>query len=756
MTSLYYDQDRGAELLSSLAVGNVDADLAAKYTVLAGCYCLLRYVENITGTTFAPHSLRFSFRSGTADRVSIDRRTAAALELISSLRNGNQHDSLLGVLNSTCTVAGERLLRATLLRPLNEISTLKMRHSLVALLISNTRIATDCMNLLRALPDLDFMLDGLCKLPAKVTDTVVTRSIDTMFMLRQVLEIAGRLATTLRTLSPDNAPAGGNTLNEDGYELAAVIANALSPAASIELATAVEGALDPHAVYTKKRSELRHAECFAARTGVSGLLDLARATYLASLDSMESEAAAYTEQLGLPVRLVYTKGRGHYLQLQTKVQELPMEFVQIVQGKKNMSCTTQRVAALSQRAQEALATALRLTYDCLQDIGRAARNYSEELFLLADSVALLDMLLSFAETVARRPTSYVRPTLTTAPEARLRLIGARNPIVVNASAFSSQAAGGFVVNDLDIGPQSNLIVISGPNGSGKSTYIRQAALCVIMAQVGMFVPAHKATIPLRDRIISRIGPSEDQEHNVSSFRGEMKELAYLASNITPRTLTLLDELGRGTSHLDGVSLAFAAAEWLLARPAFSLFVTHFPQLSILPKMYPGARCMHMRTAGADGLKFLHKVGDGPSALQTGYGVQMAKACGFPAEVVARAEALQGAVRVCHPLLLAQAPDENIAAAGQLMHYLVLLGASSWQGPSLRKALSALRERMSPALETALLAQLRRAEEAHPPSAPIAVSPQQADAAKATGDCSKKRALSVDAADLGEDEAQNPG
>ena len=161
----------------------------------------------------------------------------------------------------------------------------------------------------------------------------------------------------------------------------------------------------------------------------------------------------------------------------------------------------------------------------------------------------------------------------------------------------------------------------------------------------------------------------------------------------------------------------------------------------------------MRTAGADGLKFLHKIGDGPSALQTGYGVRMAKACGFPAEIVARAEALQGTVRVCHPLLLAQPPaDENITTAGQLMHYLILLGASSWQGPSLRKALSALRERTSSELETALLSQLRLAKETPPPSDPIDVSPQQ-NSTKDAGKGSKKRSLSFDTEDIGEDDAQ---
>ncbi len=176
-----------------------------------------------------------------------------------------------------------------------------------------------------------------------------------------------------------------------------------------------------------------------------------------------------------------------------------------MQGKKTLSCTTARISALSQRAQEALGTALRLTYESLQGLAQNARKHTGALFSLADGTALLDMLLAFAEAVARHPSGFTRPILTTDPSAALDIEGASHPIVACSSAFVAQRGGGFVANDIKIGPSANLLLVSGPNGSGKSVYVRQAALCVIMAQIGMFVPARRAVVPLRDRIIARMG-----------------------------------------------------------------------------------------------------------------------------------------------------------------------------------------------------------------------------------------------------------
>ena len=313
------------------------------------------------------------------------------------------------------------------------------------------------------------------------------------------------------------------------------------------------------------------------------------------------------------------------------------------------------MAALSERAGEAIANALALTYELLQEVMQHTRVRCEALFSLADAVALLDMLLSFADTVASSHEPYVRPMLllpspqaTAASTQRdsssssssssgssssssssgnsgstamaggggssnsvLSITHGRHPTIstyaqraergkykgkgVKGAKQSSRklgthhrlanhglstvagegGEGGYVSNDTHLGgplkggamggaqSQSQIarpfLCVTGPNGSGKTLYITQVALIVVMAQIGMFVPARQATVPLFDRIITRMGASDDMEHNISSFAGEMRELAYTLQNRTNRCLLLVDELGKATSNVDGLSIAFAAA-----------------------------------------------------------------------------------------------------------------------------------------------------------------------------------------------------
>ena len=329
---------------------------------------------------------------------------------------------------------------------------------------------------------------------------------------------------------------------------------------------------------------------------------------------------------------------------------------------------------------------MRLTYEALQDLVAKARSQIEPLFALADGCALLDMLQAFTEVVSRHPAGFVRPVLL--EQGALVLKGARHPVV--ASSTMCTTGGGFTSNDLAVEPAANFLLLTGPNGSGKTVLVKQAAMCVVMAQVGMLVPAKQAQIPLRDRLIARMGHGDDMQYNTSSFRGEMRELAYLTANITSRSLVLVDELGKSTGHIDGISLAFSAAEWLLATPAITLYITHFPQLTLLPRMYPNARCIHMRTAASAGITFLHSVGDGPSAWQTGYGIEMARSCGFPRALVRRAEALQSLVKRRYPLLVtAGAVDPAAQEVARFLENLLLLGASSMKGRVLRRALESL-------------------------------------------------------------------
>ena len=202
------------------------------------------------------------------------------------------------------------------------------------------------------------------------------------------------------------------------------------------------------------------------------------------------------------------------------------------------------------------------------------------IFLFVDSIAMLDMLCSFADVVAFSQASqpYVRPNIVS--NGTLSIRGGSHPMF---SAIHSKGKFGldgvaFISNDCYISPESSFVVITGPNGSGKSTYIKQTALIVILAQIGCFVPAVQATIPIRDRILSRIGTSDDMENNISTFSMEMKETAYIIEHANENSLVVIDELGRGTSNLDGISLAFSISEELIHLKAACLFVTHYPQV----------------------------------------------------------------------------------------------------------------------------------------------------------------------------------
>ena len=215
----YFDQDKGADLLKQVAVDNeADADLVAKYTVLAGTFCLLRYIENCEGRSFGRHSLRIVYCSSQRGRMVIDRRTAINLELISNARSGSQKDSLFGAINYTKTVVGARLLRSEILRPSTDLVTLQMRLDCVESLIGNNKVFTSLVSLLKAFPDLDKMLGGLTVAkPKQVTVKTARQGIDTLIFLRQALKTSHSTAEALEGLlsADDHAAAGAS--GSDGH-----------------------------------------------------------------------------------------------------------------------------------------------------------------------------------------------------------------------------------------------------------------------------------------------------------------------------------------------------------------------------------------------------------------------------------------------------------------------------------------------------------------------------------------------------------
>lgn len=807
----YFDQDKGADFLKNVLACCVDADLTAKYTVLAGSYCLLKYIEKCEGVDFVHHSLRMVYSNNVHSKLSIDRRSAINLELISNSKSGSQKSSLYGSINFTKTRVGSRFLKSNLLRPSTDLLTIQTRLDTVELLLRKNKELNEIIRLLKALPDLDKMLYGLVTAPKQLTIKTVRISIDTLIYLKECLRLCPLFAAVLRdiSLSVDPITSTGESQNSQSNVNATTSADhdmQQSPANQLnllvdtlidnfsdtffhELRERIDNIITDSTNYSRSTHEMRYQECFAIKSGVDGVLDLARKSFLQNVEDIYSLAEQYSRQFNITsVKVVYTASRGYHLSLPspkssgqgtaaTEGEYLPPIFIQAVLSKKTIACTTEEVSSLSTRAAEAIQQALILTHEVLQRLVMSdIRDQSkmEALYTLTDSIALVDMLTSFADLVALSAHVYNRPLVTNAEDIQehnldnssssssrqpvdthasrdgndtnnavmsssspLVIHAGRHPILAEGGVGQKSGAGGnrssmnssFQANDTYLSELNNFVVVTGPNSAGKTVFIKQVAIIVILVQIGCYVPARHASIPIRDRILTRLGTSDDMEHNLSTFMTEMKETSYILSNLSPRSLVLIDELGRGTSNIDGLSLAYAIAEHLIDSSAYTLFVTHYSQITSLADMYPSVSNVHLKVAldyeanvghnsststlysngimnnhhGIDGIdvpsllsppppppllsshpsrprefiKFTHQVGTGPSELKDGYGILMSELCGFPPEMVAEARNIQKLVRNLYPIYIDPTDiDPSVNVVNSLLQRLTLLKYST--------------------------------------------------------------------------------
>jgi DNA mismatch repair protein MutS len=274
-----------------------------------------------------------------------------------------------------------------------------------------------------------------------------------------------------------------------------------------------------------------------------------------------------------------------------------------------------------------------LEYECFIGIRQTLSDNIRRFQKSADAVALIDMLQSFAAVAFEK--NYARPTIV--PEGDLIIIGGRHPVV---ESFVKQS---FVKNDTKISDDESIMILTGPNMAGKSTYMRQVALIVLMAHMGSFVPADSATICVVDKIFTRVGASDNLASGQSTFMVEMNEVANILNNATPRSLLILDEIGRGTSTLDGLSIAWSVVEFISQNiKAKTLFATHFHELSELEGIVPGVSNYSITVKEmADTVVFLHKIVRG--GTDKSFGIEVAKLAGVPSDVTDRAKAIMQAL-----------------------------------------------------------------------------------------------------------------
>jgi DNA mismatch repair protein MutS len=546
-----------------------------------------------------PSHLRAPEAYALAGFLQLDAATRRNLELLQTLA-GERRGSLLWVLDETCSAMGARRLREWLLYPLADATAIGRRLDAVEELVEGLELRDALGAALRGVGDLERLVGRVGARTAGPRDLAHLG-----VALGRVADVVAALATAGAELLRGLA-AGLDPLPDVAAEIAATLVEAPPPH------TRIPGYVRPG----------RDPE-------VDGLRETARDAkgWLARFETGERQRTGIAS---LKVR--HNRVFGYYVEVtRANLAAVPADYERkqtLVGAERFVTPVLKDHEARVLGAEERLRGLEQHLFDALLD-AVAARHPT--LARTAEALAALDAVRALAETAHRR--GWVRPALTRAPTLAIR--AGRHPVV------EAVAGGGFVPNDTRLDPDAEqLLLITGPNMGGKSTYLRQVALITLLAQMGSFVPAAEAEIGLVDRIFTRVGASDNLVGGESTFMVEMRETANILANLTPRSLVILDEIGRGTSTFDGISIAWAVAEHLHEAPERprTLFATHYHELTALAVERPRVRNLSVAVAEWKGdIVFLRQIVPGPAPRS--YGVEVARLAGVPPAVVARAREL---------------------------------------------------------------------------------------------------------------------
>jgi DNA mismatch repair protein MutS len=562
---------------------------------------LLTYVKE-TQRAALPHLQSLHVESQ-EDAIALDAATQRNLELVENLQGG-QDNTLLAVIDQCATAMGTRLLRRWLLRPLRNHSHIQARLEAVESLLNAAEKQTlfECLKgigdierivariaLKTARPrDLIALRDGLAQLPmlkAALTafdqaHSLVAQS-SKLQALNQAIRPMPELLTLLQKALVENPPV---TIRDGG-----VIAEGY------------------HAELDELRNLSTHAE-----------------QYLTDLELREQQRTGVNT-----LKVGYNRVHGYYIEMSAMhADKAPVDYVRRQTLKNVERYITPELKSFEDKALSAQSKALALEKSLYDQLLAQLLPLASDLQNLANALAELDVLLGFAQQAVKE--NWCAPQLNDA--AGIMIKAGRHPVVEKVINTP------FIPNDVTLDVSQRILLITGPNMGGKSTYMRQTALIVLLAHIGSFVPAEQVMIGPVDRVFTRIGASDDLASGRSTFMVEMSETANILNNATEKSLVLMDEVGRGTSTFDGLSLAFACAIALAQEiKAFTLFATHYFELTQLSETYSEIKNVHLDAIEhADHIVFLHQVKEGPASQS--YGLQVARLAGVPKKVIQCAQA----------------------------------------------------------------------------------------------------------------------
>jgi len=556
----------------------------------------LEYIKETQPQTGLKHisSLRRVERS---EHLILDRTTQRNLELTHPLMEGNRGNTLLGVLDRTRTGPGGRLLKNWLLRPLAAVAPIQERQAAVFELMENHSPRAELRELLGGVADMERIMARVITARANARD--LSALVNSIRMLPGIAQLGRDFSAPL--LSQLSA---GIDLLEDVAEI-------------IERALVEE----PPVILREGRM---------IREGFNAELDELRAIAHGGKDWMARFQATEQERSGIPsLKIGFNKVFGYYLEItnvhKDKVPENYERKQTLVNAERYITPELKEYESKVLGAEERIFS---LEYELFVELREAVAQQVERVQQAARALAALDVLAALADVASAR--GYVMPELHAGLETRI--LKGRHPVLETLLP-----EGQFIDNDIIFDPDSSRVaIITGPNMAGKSTYIRQAALLTIMAHMGAAIPAESALVGLTDRIFTRVGAADDLARGQSTFMVEMSETANILNNATERSLVILDEVGRGTSTFDGVSLAWAITEYLhKVVGARTLFATHYHELAELGTVLERAANYNVAVRDWGGeVIFLRKIQ--PGSCDRSYGIQVARLAGLPPGVVERA------------------------------------------------------------------------------------------------------------------------